>query len=371
MIITSADHRPGAVLPGLPCGIYPYVGGSVSTADLEEIVRQHGYAAASGAGGVRLVGKVQDTLADPAQYVPGLKAAGTQGFLLFDYDEWLQRQRHAGVAVILTDSPRIQKRDRESLRTALRRWRDSGDPTLAVLPVETWWLKGGLPCLIDEVRSAGRPVALVLHHPYNGLDDAGAVAGLVAFLSAMEKENLPVVLLRCDVSGVGAVAYGGRAAFIGISATNRHGPMPRRPPKRNEGKDDDPDPSPSVFVPALHDYVKASRLPSISRDEDADILVCHDRVCRGASLLRLSRLSDVDLTMARAQAYGHNMASHERVAQSVFSSAAPKDAWWELCKSGADTTASLIERGVSLSVSRWLRQWIELGSPTHDPVSVP
>jgi hypothetical protein len=371
VIITPAYRRPDAALPGLPCGIYPYVGGTVSAADLEETVRAYGYAAASGTGGVRLAGKVRDTLADPARYVPGLKAGSTQDFLLFDYDEWLQRQRHAGVAVILTDSSRIEKRDRQSLRAALSRWRDAGDPALAALPVETWWLKSGLPCLIDEVRSAGRPVALVLHHLYNGLDEAGAVAGLVAFLSAMEKENLPVVLLRCDVSGIGAVAHGGHAAFIGISATNRHGPMPRRNPKRDEGNDDDPDASPAVFVPALHDYVKASRLPAISRNEDAGILACHDRACGGSSLLRLSRLSEVDVTAARAQAYAHNMASHELVAQSVFRSAEPKDAWWELCKSGADTTASLIERGVSLSVSRWLRQWLELGSPSHDPVSVP
>lgn len=371
MIITSAARRPDAALPELPCGIYPYVGGSASTADLEEIVRKYGYAAVSGVGGVRLAGKVQDTLADPARYVPGLKTAGEQASLLFDYGEWLQRQRHAGVAVILTDSPRIEKRDRESLRDTLRRWLDAGDPALAVLPIETWWLKGGLPCLIDEVRLAGRPVALVLHHLYNGLDEAGTVAGLVTFLSAMEKDNLPVVLLRCDISGVGAVAHGGRAAFIGLSATNRHGPMPRRPPKRDEGKDDDQDTSPGVFVPALHDYVKASRLPAISRDEDADVLACHDRVCQGASLLRLARLSEVDVTTARAQAYAHNMASHELVAQSVFRSAEPKDAWWELCKSGANTSASLIERGVSLSVSRWLRQWLELGSPAYDPVSVP
>jgi len=57
-------------------------------------------------------------------------------------------------------------------------------------------------------------------------------------------------------------------------------------------------------------------------------------------------------------------------ARTVFGSNEPKDVWWELCKSGADTTASLIERGVSLSVSRWLRQWLELGSPAHEPVSV-
>ncbi len=301
------------------------------------------------------------------QYAPGPPDTAEPHPELFRYDEWLERQRQAQVPIILTDSLRIRKHDRKALRLALERWR-SISATLVVLPIEPWWLKEGLPCLIDEVKVVQRPVALVVLHHYNGLDEAGTVAGLVAFMSAVD--GLPVVLLRCDVSAVGAVAYGGFAGFVGLSAANRHGPMPRRKPKKDD-EDDDPDQSPSVFVPALHDYVKASKLPSISRDEDSGILACHDRVCGGASLLRLSRLSEVDLATARVQAYRHNMASHERVAQFVFSSAEPRDAWWDLCKSGADMTASLVERGVSLSASRWLRQWLGLGSPSHEPATAP
>jgi hypothetical protein len=39
-----------------------------------------------------------------------------------------------------------------------------------VLPIEPWWLRDGLSWLIEEVRVAARPVALVLLHRYNGLD---------------------------------------------------------------------------------------------------------------------------------------------------------------------------------------------------------
>jgi hypothetical protein len=59
------------------------------------------------------------------------------------------------------------------------------------MPIEPWWLTEGLPCLIEEVRPAQRPVALVLLHRYNGLDEARCVAGLVAFMSAIG--GLPVV----------------------------------------------------------------------------------------------------------------------------------------------------------------------------------
>ncbi len=365
--IKHVHAEPSVVWPGLPCGIYPYLGSSVSTIALREVVQEYGYAAVPGPRGVKLADRVQNTLVDPVQYMPGSSKPAEQHPDLFGYDEWLERQKQAQVPVVLTDSPRIAKRDREALRMAMQRWRSVPDPTLAVLPIEPWWLKGGLPCLIDEVNAVRRPVALVLLHPYNGLDEAGTVAGLVTLMAAVD--GLPVVLMRCDVSAVGAVAYGGLAGFIGPSATNRHGPTPRRRPKPD--RDDDQDLSPSVFVPALHDYVKASRLPSISQDEDSEILSCHDPVCKGTTLLRLSRLSEVDLVAARAQAYRHNMASHEVVAQRVFSSSEPRDAWWELCKSGADMTASLIECGVSLSASRWLRQWLDLGSPRHEPVAIP
>jgi hypothetical protein len=109
-------------------------------------------------------------------------------------------------------------------------------------------------------------------------------------------------------------------------------------------------------------------LPAIARAGGPDILACYDEFCRGETLLRISRQAETDPAAARGPAYRHNRASHERVAQTVFSSAEPKDTWWELCQSGADTTASLIAGGVDLAISSWLRQWLALGSPAHAAV---
>ena len=63
-------------------------------------MRDCGYATASGANGVRLAGKVNDTLADPARYAPGTTTASGQDGQLFEFDEWLERQRQAKVPVI-------------------------------------------------------------------------------------------------------------------------------------------------------------------------------------------------------------------------------------------------------------------------------
>jgi hypothetical protein len=232
------------------------------------------------------------------------------------------------------------------------------EPTLVVLPLEPWWLRAGLPRLIEEVRSAGRPVALVLLHWYNGLDLKGAVAGLLEFISAIEP--LPVVLLRSDISAIGAVAHQAFAGFVGWSTSTRHGPRPMRKP------DGERDQSPSVFVPALNDYLKSSMLPVFARIRRLEVLHCDDPVCRGDSLLRIADLSETDLPAARRLASLHNLASTEQLARRIFGAAEPRGAWWETCNAGEKAIASLTESGVSLPQHRWLRQWLELGSSSHD-----
>lgn len=143
--------------------------------------------------------------------------------------------------------------------------------------------------------------------------------------------------------------------------------MPR--PDRAEN-DDESDQSPAVFVPALHDYFKASRLPALARNRRLDVLRCDDPICGGSSLLRIAQLSEVDPPTARMLAYRHNMASTEQMARRIFSAAESRDAWWETCKAGVSVSASLAGDGISLPPPRWLRQWLELGSPAHDPETV-
>jgi hypothetical protein len=305
---------------------------------------------------------------DPAVYDPhDEKPQDLVQAPLWQSDEWLDRQRAAGAPLLLTDSPRIARGDRPALRRALRRWDTIDEPALVVLPIEAWWLRSGLAILSEEVRAAGRPVGLVLMHHYNTLDAAGSVAGLLAFMSAIG--GLPVMVLRCDISAVGAVAHGAFAGFVGMSARLRHGPLPIRLPRETGGETSERDQAPAVLVPALHDYYKASRLPAFARASQ-DLLRCDYPCCRGETLLEVSRLCEVSLAAARARAYGHNITVHEGIARQVLGSAEPTDAWWERCKAGADAAAALIEFGVSLPVSRWLRQWLERGSPSHDPVLI-
>ena len=363
--------RPQPLAASISPGIYPYLGGSVDQAVLRPVVSACGGAVVSGRQGAKLAARIPGVLVDPAAYDSAdSRPAGTGSGLLFDYDEWLTRQQAAGVPVILTDTPRIRNDDRSALRKALERWAEIADPTLVVLPVEPWWLRAGLPHLIEEVRAAGRPVAIVLLHRYNGLDTARALAGLLTFMA--EVEPLPVVLLRCDISAVGAVAHRAFAGFVGWSANTRHGPLPMRRPDRAAG-DDERDDSPSVFVPALHTYVKTSKLPALARDRRSSVLRCADPVCRGASLLEISALFETDPKSGRLLAGRHNMASTEQLARRVLTAAEPRDAWRAACQAGADASAALAGSGVSLPSSRWLRQWLDAGAnraPRAEPSPV-
>jgi hypothetical protein len=360
--VTHSPLLPASISPG----IYPYLGGSIAADQLKPIVGAYGGAIVPGKRGAKLAAATQGLLVDPARYDPRAKVNSDA---LFDYDEWLIRQQEADVSLILTDTQRIRNRDRSALRKALARWEMLDKPTLVVLPIEPWWLKQGLACLTEEVRSAGRPVAIVLLHRYNGLDAADAIAGLLTFITAVGQ--LPVVMLRCDISAVGAVAYGAFAGFVGWSATTRHGPLPMRPPDRDKyNGNDEQDESPGVFVPALHDYFKASKLPALARSRRLDVLQCDDPVCEGSSLLRIAQLTEVDLSAARSLARRHDMASTEQLARRIFSADQPRDAWWETCQAGANIGASLAGNGITLPAPRWLRQWLEVGSPSHDPEAV-
>jgi hypothetical protein len=341
-------------------GIYPYLGGSVPADLLRSVVKACEGAVVSGKQGAKLAATTRGVLVDPAAYG---SQASSDSEPLFDYDEWLRRQQAAGVPLILTDTPRIRNDDRSALRKALARWASIDDPTLVVLPIEPWWLGKGLSCLTEEVRAAGRSVAIVLLHRYNGLDAAGAVAGLLTLIA--EVDPLPVVLLRCDISAVGAVAHRAFAGFVGWLPNTRHGPLPMRRPDRTEGDD-----SPSVFVPALHNYVKTSKLPALGRNRHVDLLRCGDPVCRGRSLLEITKQCEDNLTAGRLLAGRHNMASTEQIARRMFAAADPRDAWWEACQAGAEAAASLIEGGISLPTPRWLRQWVDLGSPSHQDAAV-
>lgn len=132
---------------------------------------------------------------------------------------WIEVQRELGLPVALTDSPYIESADHAALGSLLAEARALGQDVVAVLPLHLDWLKKDASSLVSAVNRAGAPVALVLEHADDPLGVQDAVAGLVHLLKHAE---VAVALLRCDISVIGAIAFGASLGAVGTTTGLRH-----------------------------------------------------------------------------------------------------------------------------------------------------
>ena len=159
-------------------------------------------------------GYQRPVLLDAARYSGSNRTAAVSRFNA----GWIRRQRELGLPV-LTDSGYVSEGDLAGLDSILRQAADLAD-AIALLPLNNSWLRNRkqLDLLTDKIRNAGVPVALILEHTGDPFELVGVVA---AFLQIV-KAGPPVLLLRCDVSALGALCVGAVAAAVGTSTGLRH-----------------------------------------------------------------------------------------------------------------------------------------------------
>lgn len=133
--------------------------------------------------------------------------------------EWITRQRRAGLRVQLTDSPYIPSHGAATLSAVLAQAAGFGEGTVAVLPLELDWLTRQAEALVDAINREGVPVALVLEHTKDPLGVQRAVLGLTSLIDAAQ---VKVGVLRCDLSVIGAVAFGASWGAVGATSSLRH-----------------------------------------------------------------------------------------------------------------------------------------------------
>lgn len=135
-------------------------------------------------------------------------------------NNWISRQRDLGVAGVLPDAGYIGEGDEAGLASILARVHDLGPDVIAPLALHVTWLdrKRGLPVLLEHVGAAGVPIAIALEHQADPLDQRYAVSGLLNLLAL----PIPVIVLRCDISAIGALCFGARAAAVGTRTGLRH-----------------------------------------------------------------------------------------------------------------------------------------------------
>lgn len=132
---------------------------------------------------------------------------------------WVRMQTAAGIPHPLTNSGYIPEGRIDILRGVLRKASAMGEHVIAALPLANRFLKQDVDELITEINAAGVAVALMLEHSDDPLGPRANVAGLVKVLTHVD---VPVLLLRSDLSIIGALAWGARAGAFGTSTTLRH-----------------------------------------------------------------------------------------------------------------------------------------------------
>jgi hypothetical protein len=148
------------------------------------------------------------------------------------------------------------------------------------LPVATGWL-GDSDCrkqLIAAISGVGVGIALVPGGSGDPLEGRKVVAGLVELL-----ESAPgrVAVLRTDLAGIGALAFGAAATSIGLSAALRHAVAASRRAFAQQDR------SPRVLVGPLLSWVRGSQLAQVVRDKG--LLSCRCAICHDRSLRRFLR----------------------------------------------------------------------------------
>lgn len=273
---------------------------------------------------------------------------------------WIKAQRAAGLKVVLTDSPYLPSGDRATLISILTQARGLGPDVIVVLPLHLHWLTkpADRAALIDAINTAGIPVVLVLEHANDPLGIHAAVAGLVQLLREVQVQ---VGLLRCDLSVIGAVAFGAMLGAVGASTGLRH-----LYPAASGGGGHEP--SIAAFVPRTMAYRSLQKINAgIAADPDnqerwrCECRFCYDRM--------LSYIVD------ETRAYQHSLASIAVLGQEVLSAKTQEQrqlAWVSACQLAQTVNLEIeSDTGLNWEPPAFQGAWRKLASQLPGPRTSP
>ncbi|MFI5912877.1 hypothetical protein [Dactylosporangium sp. NPDC051541] len=277
---------------------------------------------------------------------------------------WLRRQRELGLPV-LTDSGYVDSGDEPGLVSILHRTMAIPDG-IAVLPLHPDWLRDRLhrTALTNHVRDAGVPIALVLEARGDPFALPGCVAGLLEVLGCA----VPTLLLRSDLSSLGALCHGAVAAAVGTTGALRHlAPRDAVPMRRPAG----PRPPATIFKPTMS-YRRISAIQRAKRSRPDPLLwSCDCTVCAGRDL---DWMAGLDERTREVPAFEHAAAVLFELRDELLGDGDGEDergrnirrsraSWAARC---AD--AAYRERELGWPVTPMLRHWREAGP---NPVEMP
>lgn len=310
----------------------------------------------------RSVGRGEAVVLDASRYAGARRLSATADFR----ESWLRLQQELGLPV-LTDSGYAGPGDRAGLASVLdraARWGQAVPDVVATLALSPWWFEegAGLEFLLAKVEQAGVAVAVALEHERDPLGVARTLRGLVRLLGL----GVPVIQLRCDVSGLGLLCHGAWAAAVGTRSNLRHFyPVPQQqpgfPPRQ---------PRTATVVKECLSYVDIARIArAVQADPDDSLwLPCECATCRYRPLDWLSTLTDADSQQRAASGHALEMLFDLRDALIAGSpSAADRQAsWLAHCDNAIARFQGVDGGGASWSPPPFLRCWRSLPRTVTD-----
>ena len=242
-----------------------------------------------------------------------LRESGLQAPVLFDGmgyagkdlpapDDWVGLQRGVGAARLLLPGALLawdRNDDSEFIVTVQEQDRIAAalDATM-LFAIDVRWVARRTDLVVETLRSADQPAALVLIHRGDPLSERGAVQGLRRVVQRVSG----VSLLRSDHGAIGALAFGALHASVGLRTSTRHYAPPAKGSWRRPGQ------SARLFVRPLLDWFLASDVAGWTAAGQA--MICHLPCCNGRSL---AQFLDPDL-----DADWHNMNALANLADYVI-----------------------------------------------------
>lgn len=260
---------------------------------------------------------------------------------------WISRQRQLGLPVIIPDAGYVAAHDLRGLRVVLRRSTEIPN-AVALLALGNWWLYDeGLRLLINELRRATVPIALVLEHRDDPLGVKRILQGVVDLL----RSGVTMIALRCDVSALGLMAYGAMSAAYGSRTSVRH-----LYPVTNGGGGGNGNSRESAFWPAgtaLH--YRDLLYDAVTADPYRSYWECWCRICGGNRIDRLG----VSLIEEVRQ---HNSASLLDAREELAAlSADRRQQWWSRrCRDAQHVHGSVDAGPVALGCPKSLIWWQQI-----------
>lgn len=215
------------------------------------------------------------------------------------------------------------------------------------------WFAAPAVCaaLSREINRHGVPVAFVVEHRE---DPFGVQYLLRGFLQVLRAVTVPVLLLRSDVSALGALCHGAHAAAIGsVSALRHFYPVESRGGRNVSGV--------SAFVPRLLSYHNLDTCEHVfaTTPEVDQLWACECPICDGATPASL-RNADDPVTAAFRHSLHVQLDRHEEIFSRPRTGEELTRIWHEAC-----SHALHLHLLVAETIDRWrppagLRSWYKV-----------